>query len=150
MRRELGGKGDVAESLDNLGHIARRQGDVAGARELYVESLSISREIGAKPAIAIALAGLGAVACSAQQPVMGVRLLGAAEALLESMGAVEDPVDLAEYEQGLAAAGAELDEEAFAAAWAEGQTMSLEEAINFALQPPGGGVPAHGYQGNRS
>src|SRR5437667_2425112 len=98
-----------------------------------MESLSISREIGAKQPIAISLAGLGAVACTAQQPVTGVRLLGAAEAMLEAMGAVQDPVDRAEYEQGLAAARVQLDEEAFAKTWAEGRAMSMDQAIAYAL-----------------
>jgi hypothetical protein len=33
-------------------------------------------------------------------------------------------------------ARASLDEDAFAAAWAEGQAMSLEQAIAYALEAP--------------
>jgi tetratricopeptide (TPR) repeat protein len=134
ISQQLGSKGGIAETLSNLGHLAHRQGNVAGARQLYIESLRISREIGARQSIAIALAGLGAVTCSARQPVNGVRLLGAAQALLEAMGAVEDPVNRAEYEHGVAAARAQLDEEAFATGWAEGRAMSMDQAIEYALQ----------------
>jgi hypothetical protein len=43
------------------------------------------------------------------------------------------PVDKDDYERDVALARAQLGEEAFAAAWAEGQAMSLEEAIAYAL-----------------
>jgi len=38
-------------------------------------------------------------------------------------------VYLADYEQAVAAARAQLGEQAFAAAWAEGRTMSLKQAL---------------------
>jgi hypothetical protein len=39
------------------------------------------------------------------------------------------------YEQGVASARAQLSEEEFEKAWAEGRTMSMEEAIAYALEP---------------
>jgi hypothetical protein len=39
------------------------------------------------------------------------------------------PVYHAAYEQAVAAARAQLDEESFAAAWAAGQVLPLEQAI---------------------
>ena len=47
------------------------------------------------------------------------------------------PSDRAEYERDLAAARAKLSEDAFAAAWAEGRTMTLEQAVEYALTLPG-------------
>jgi hypothetical protein len=41
--------------------------------------------------------------------------------------------DRAEYERELAAVQAQLDPETFAAAWAAGHAMSLQEAIEYAL-----------------
>ena len=43
------------------------------------------------------------------------------------------PDERACYERSVAAARAQLDEAAFAAAWAEGRAMTLEQAILFAL-----------------
>jgi hypothetical protein len=43
-------------------------------------------------------------------------------------------VDRPEYERDLAAAKVVLGEEAFAAAWAEGVAMSLQQAIDYALE----------------
>ena len=44
------------------------------------------------------------------------------------------PVDRSEYERGLALVRAALDEAAFAAAWGEGQVMTLEAAATYALE----------------
>ena len=55
------------------------------------------------------------------------------------MGAVLWHVDRLEYERNLAAALAALTEEQFTAAWAQGQAMSLEDAITYAqeqVEPP--------------
>src|SRR5262249_16793287 len=132
IRREAGVKGGIAESLNSLGHLAHREGDAAGAWELYIESLSSSRAMRPKVWIMASLIGLGAVACTAGQPAMGAKLLGAVEALVETVGAMEDPVDRAEYERGVAAARAQLDETAFKRAWAEGHAMGMEQAIEYA------------------
>jgi hypothetical protein len=63
------------------------------------------------------------------------RLLGAADALLEASGIANAPtVHRVEIERNVAALRARLDETAFAAAWAEGRAMSLEQASAYALE----------------
>jgi DNA-binding NarL/FixJ family response regulator len=57
------------------------------------------------------------------------------ESILEARGAVLDPSDRVDLDRNLAAARAQLDEAAWAKAWAEGRAMSLEEAIALALEP---------------
>jgi DNA-binding NarL/FixJ family response regulator len=66
--------------------------------------------------------------------MQNLELLGAAEALREAVGAFVLPLYSAEYDRGLAAARAELDEEAFRAAWLEGRAMTPEQAIEYALE----------------
>ena len=51
------------------------------------------------------------------------------------MGLAMDPDEGPEYEKGLAAIRAGLDEMAFSAAWTTGKKMSLDEAVAFALGP---------------
>jgi DNA-binding CsgD family transcriptional regulator len=58
-----------------------------------------------------------------------VRLWGAADALREAMGTPIPPVYRADYERSVAAARAQLGEKAFAAAWAEGRSMTPEQAL---------------------
>ncbi len=63
------------------------------------------------------------------------RLWGAEEALLEKIeAAVYTYVpDRSLHRSQVAAARSQLEEKAFAAAWAEGRTMELEQAIEYAL-----------------
>ena len=82
--------------------------------------------------------GLAAVAVTQrQQPkgaVRAARLLGAATGQFEAIGAAMWPADRLEYERTVAAARAALSEEVFAAAWAEGRAMTLDQAIAYALE----------------
>jgi len=131
---ELGDKQGIAVSLGGLGDLARDQGDYGTARTLFEESLALFREIGLKLHIEEDLERLAAVAVAQAQSERAARLFGAAERLREAMGAALPPVHRAEHDRCVAAARAALAEEAFAAAWAEGMAMPLEEAVHCALE----------------
>jgi predicted ATPase/DNA-binding CsgD family transcriptional regulator len=135
LRRELGDKGGIALLLGSLGRVAHEQGDYAAARSLYEESLAIRWELGHKYGIAECLEGLASMAGSQGATEHAARLFGASEALREAIGAPMPPVVLADYDRDVAAARAQLNMEAFVAAWNEGRAMTLEQAIAFALQP---------------
>ena len=62
IRRELGDRHGIAESLSSLGDIALRDGDYAEARVLYEESLGIRREVGHKWGVGNSLMALGYLA----------------------------------------------------------------------------------------
>jgi hypothetical protein len=62
-----------------------------------------------------------------------VRLCGAAEALREVIGSPIPAPERLIYERTIAALRAQLDEITFAAMWAEGQAMTPEQVIAFAL-----------------
>jgi len=55
------------------------------------------------------------------------------EAERETLGAPTLSIYQAHYKRGVAAARALLDGATFAAAWAEGRAMPLEQAIAYAL-----------------
>jgi hypothetical protein len=76
--------------------------------------------------------GLGGVALGEGQTHRAAQLLAAAELLVE-IGHLH-PIDRDDYERDKAQARTQLGEEAFTAAWAEGQAMSLEQAIALALE----------------
>ncbi len=61
------------------------------------------------------------------------RLFGAAEALREAIATPLSPVDRSAQEQAVANVRAHLDVATFAAAWAEGRAMTLEQATSYAL-----------------
>jgi hypothetical protein len=67
------------------------------------------------------------------RPAHAARLLGAAEALREAIIAPLPPVERGDHNRQVAAIRAQLDEAAFASAWASGQSLLLERAVEAAL-----------------
>ena len=132
--RELGDRGGIALSLGNLGSVALDQGDYAAARSLHQESLAIKRELGDKWGIALSLEGFVGLAAAQAQPGRALQLAGAAAALRETIGVPLLPTEQARLERHLETAQRALSEEASAKALADGRTMTLEQAIAYALQ----------------
>jgi non-specific serine/threonine protein kinase len=133
--RELGGSGMwyFARSLLYLGMAARGREEHALARSLYRESLAVSRGWGYRHHIVEVLERCAGLAAADGQPGRAARLFGAAEALRTAFGAPVPPADRAEHERDGAAARAALGDQPFAAAWAAGQAMTLEQAVECAL-----------------
>jgi predicted ATPase/class 3 adenylate cyclase/DNA-binding CsgD family transcriptional regulator len=137
LGRELGAKAIITAALQNLGEVVQDQGDYERALALYQESVALARPLEYKDIVALCLLGIGGVAGAVRQAERAARLLSAAETLLDSMGLSVAiwPEVRADYERYVAAARAQLDEATFTAAWAEGRTLTLEQAIASALEP---------------
>src|SRR6266566_3725573 len=129
LYKEMGHRYGTAESLAVLGKVVAAQGDYASARRLYEESLALSGELGEKWVIATCLLGLGEVVAAQRQLAWAAQLWGAADALRDALGVPIQPVELADYERSLSAARVHLGERAFAAAWAQGRSMTPEQAL---------------------
>jgi hypothetical protein len=116
-----------------LGEAALAQGDLGDAATWLMQALNVNRKIGDRAGIAWVMAGLGSVAALNEEPERAARLWGAAEALRVAFGARPAPAARATYERAVASARAQLGVDVFAAAWAEGQALTLEQAISKAL-----------------
>ncbi len=120
----------------NRAWVALHGGDYHKAKALFEESLRLSNEYGNKNGTTISLAGFASVLEMTGKPEQAARLFGAVESLLEGIGMAGrmDPSDQKEFDHYVAAVRAQLDEAAVAKAWAEGRAMTLEQAVEFALQ----------------
>ncbi len=136
--RELGYKYTISVSLTGLGKIAQLEGAYERAQALQRESLSLRRESGDKFRIADSLAAIASLAAARGNPMRVAKLLGAIEELFVTMGARMPPVARVEYGKNAATARAQLGEATFNAAWAEGRAMTLEQAIEYALEADSG------------
>ena len=104
-------------------------GDCEQAQQLYMESLTMSKEA---VHCAYCLEGFSGIASAKKQPERAARLLGAAGALRDT--AHRPRIDSEDYYRHiLNMTRAQLDEPAFNAAWAEGRAMTLEQALAYAL-----------------
>jgi len=135
LSREVGERQAISASLYTLATLAQAERDHKRARELFEEGLTVSAELGNETDVAHCLEGVATVAALESKVARAARLWGAAEALLEKIEAgVHTYVpDRSLHRSQVAAARARLNEEAFAAAWAEGRTMTAEQAIEYAL-----------------
>ena len=131
--------------LTLLGTIVLDQGVHEEAATLLVEGLTLLRELGSHWQTAEALEGIAAaVAMRAQRTsapragsLWAARLFGAADGLRETAGAPPFPPDRTRNQRSLAVARSQVDDTSFAAAWAEGRAMTLEQAIAEALTAVG-------------
>jgi len=133
MCRELGASDHLIHALGALGHFVRDEEDYGRARSLYAESLVLRRKLGHWLALAQSLEDFAVLAGRERQAERATTLLGAAEAYCETLGARTPVANAADYERTLAEGRAALGDTAFAAAWAEGRAMSLDQTVEFAL-----------------
>ncbi len=131
--RKLGVKWHLSVPLLNLGNALLAQGEHERAEPFIKESLALSREVGDSMQIADCLDALAGVAVRRGNAELAGRLLGAAEALHEAVAGTRFPLERALVERYRAAVRSRLGEGAWEAAWAEGQAMTPEEALEYAL-----------------
>jgi hypothetical protein len=132
LRRVLGDRWGIANSLGNLGAVAHVLGDYGRAAALLVESLLLSREIGARELTAENLESLTWVAARVQ-PQYAARVGGAAESMRAALGMPLPADERIGHEEAVQAMRAALCEETFAACWAEGRALPLQEAVALAV-----------------
>ena len=130
--RELGDKRNTADSLQSLGRVVQQRGDVSQGVALFKEALALSQEAGNMLGVASSLEGVAGTVRSSK-PERAARLLGAVAALREALGAPVPASEREDHDHSVAATRTALGETAFAAAWAAGRALPVEEAVNEAL-----------------
>jgi predicted ATPase/DNA-binding CsgD family transcriptional regulator len=120
-------------ALDNLGWAALLSGDRERAEGFFTRTLELGEELGAKSTVAESLEGMACAAAAKGQTARSAHLFGAARTLQNATVYQQALEERALREPYLTAARAQLDEAAWEAAFAEGQAMTFEEAVAYAL-----------------
>jgi predicted ATPase/class 3 adenylate cyclase len=137
MRRQLGDLGGIAFSLNSLGDVLLDEGDHTAARPLLAESLALNRDLGDRAAMAYLLEDFASLFAAGGQAEAALRLAGAATAAREAIGAQLSPGERARFDTLQAPARDALSEAGAAAAREEGRALTIEEAVELVLAPPG-------------
>jgi predicted ATPase/class 3 adenylate cyclase len=130
------GHGDhraVAECQPYLAKAAAAEGDMPRAYALLSKALAFFDRWNDRTGLAGCLEALAAMAAREREAERAVRLVGAASTVRE---AADAPLLLGErqkLERDIAAASAALGEEGVVTAMAEGQAMTVDQAVNYAL-----------------
>ncbi len=128
-------KWSLGDVLCLLGEVLHRQGDLVQAAELYAECLQVSHDVGDRIRMALMLHHFGVLAHARSDDSSAARLFGAAAAMRSAAnGSYWFTITSAEdYDREVDAARTALGEAAFAVRWAEGQALSVPQALDLAL-----------------
>ena len=132
--RQLGDKSLIISTLGTLGWVAIAQANHGAARAFRLASLELARELDGPLYLTFTIESFAALAAAKGRADRALRLGGAAAAMRDAIGAPWIPFEQAFLERWFAVARQALTPEVAAAAWAEGQAMTPDEAITYALQ----------------
>jgi predicted ATPase/class 3 adenylate cyclase len=131
--RRLGNRGFAAVMQSDLGHMLRQAGRRDEALIVYRDTIREWQDLGRRAAVANMLENFAFMARAEGQPDRAARLLGAAEAIRDEIQVDMTPWEREEYEREVAALREVLPDETFAAEWAAGRGLTLDEAVDFAV-----------------
>ena len=126
----------VAHGLRNWGRIRRLRGDAERAFTMLRESVLLLVPFKDVRCAYTCLEDFAAALCEHDRPADVARLFGAAEAVRELIGRPLDGGLLVHHDRAVASVRRRLAPEAFAAAWAEGRAMTMDQALAYALERP--------------
>ncbi len=132
--RAIDDRNFLAYSVRRLGQLAWYQGQFEKATLLCRESLVLNQKLRDDRGIIACLSAFADIALAHGNAVLGAQLFGAVQALLNARGIRLLQVDRIEFERNVTTLRAELDSATLEKAWTKGASMTLEQAIEFALR----------------
>lgn len=129
---ELGDSYFEGVALRFISVLHLKEGKVIQGLAVLREALTLSRRLSSKYEIAVELEIAGMAAQAEGSFAHAIRLYSASENVMESIGAWPHPHD--EFENNRAICRAALVESEFAAAEQEGRAMTMDQAIEYALE----------------
>jgi predicted ATPase len=120
-----------------LGHVARQTGSLMDAKKIYNETLKRWQEMGNRGAIANQLECFAFIGILEEEPQQAALLLGGAESLRERVSAPMTDFEQKEYNEFVFRLQAMLPVTDFQSLWAQGRSMTMDQAIQLALSEAG-------------
>jgi predicted ATPase/transcriptional regulator with XRE-family HTH domain len=137
LARRTGDRTAAYIALYNLAQVSLARGDYDGAAAIFEEGITLSEQMRDQANLAYFLEGLAVVAGKREEAERSARLSGAAEGMLEAVGAAVYNYykpDRSLYERATAKVRSRLGEAAFEEARDRGRSMTFEQAVAYALE----------------
>ena len=134
LAMNIGNKRQMYSCYSELAHVLRENGELDEPLAIYRDLLPKWKELGHRAAVAHELECIAYILARQNDPQPAAVLLGAAEALRESIESVPTAMEQIEYENEVAALHEKIDGISFAKAWEEGQRLTVDEAIALATK----------------
>ena len=132
--QEIGDQHRANMIFSELAHIDRVEGKYDLAVQAYRATITEWERLGHRAAVANQLECFAFIAKRYEEAERAAKLFGAAEALREFINIAMTIAERIEYDQEVADLRAGMDNEAFLSSWMEGRALSMEGAIEFALE----------------
>jgi predicted ATPase/class 3 adenylate cyclase len=130
---EMGDTHQETMIQSELGHMERYEGHLEKAQQIYRATILVWQRIGHRAAVANQLESLAFIASANNQAERAARLLGAAEALREKINIQMSQFERSEYDKQVTGLRNCLGGPAFLNLWSEGRLMTMEQAVEFAV-----------------
>lgn len=133
--KEIGSIGDTAWLYRNMAELELQKGNYSQSESLYLKGLSVFRDSKENTIIFVflVLGGLAGASARLLKPDRAARLFGASDRLFAIVGNLVSKSDISEYTKRLDGLRSIMDKGDFDKAWQEGSLMSMEMAIDYAL-----------------
>jgi hypothetical protein len=117
----------------NFAHALREHGEFEKALVYYRRTIRLWQDWGHRAAIAHQLECFGFIAQALDDASRAARLFGAAEAIRISINSLRTPSEQEDFEEARSQLRKKLKAD-FEKIWKEGSSLSMEQAIEFALE----------------
>jgi non-specific serine/threonine protein kinase len=129
----IGNKRILYSSRSELAHILREHGELDEPLGIYKDLLPKWKDLGHRAAVAHELECIAYILIRKGEPERAVILLSAAQEIRGMIDTPRTSAEEVEYENEIAAVREMLGEDTVAKKWNEGRSMTMEQAIQFAL-----------------
>jgi predicted ATPase/class 3 adenylate cyclase/DNA-binding CsgD family transcriptional regulator len=135
--RQQGNAAFEAVALRELSHLARHNGELEEADDLAHRGLALAAAIGMLPDLAEHLVTVAGLAAAEESHEEAVRVFAAADALRRTVGSELPTWDQAGCHADLERVRSALGPDDFAAAWAQGEALTADDAVAYAQRGRG-------------
>ena len=131
---ERGDKYRLTGFTSEVAHFLRQHGEYKEALMYYHRSIRLWQDFGHRAAVAHQLECFAFISVEQGGVPRAIKLFGAAETLREASNSVRTPAEQKEFEQIKSKLQSQVEEGEFNKIWNEGSSITMEHAIEFALE----------------
>ena len=131
--QELGANRNAGMIKSDLAHLLRYEGKYPEAMLAYSKTIREWQRMGHRAAVAHQLESIAFIAKALEKKEKSTQLLGAAERLRKIIKINMTAQERDEYDKEVADLKANMNEKEFTSLWAEGGSMTMDQAIELAL-----------------
>jgi tetratricopeptide (TPR) repeat protein len=132
--KHVGHKGLMALVTSEIAHTQRAMGNYTEAKQTYRETIKVFQDYGNRPAVAHQLECFAMIAIVEEEPQRAAKLFGAADTIRDVTGHKRTDEEEAEEAQFINRLHSMLHTADFNALRAEGRSLTMEQAIQLALE----------------